>query len=84
MEVAIRQSRFQNLTASGMAFRYGNALIVIVSSPCKTTDGRSETISVPASKSGLSKVGAIAALRGWFRAASPGENPGLASALERD
>jgi hypothetical protein len=56
----ICRSRCLNLTASGRASRCGSAPTAISSSPWKTTGGACERIFVRASKSGSSKVGAIA------------------------
>ena len=61
--VQICRWRFLNRMASGKGFRCGAVPTVIFSSPCKTMDGTSEKIFVPAGKSGSCKVGAIAACR---------------------
>ena len=66
----ICRSRCLNLTASGRASRCGSAPTAISSSPWKTTGGECERIFVRASKSGSSKVGAIAV---WKRKLSMAE-----------
>src|SRR6266576_2508587 len=66
----ICRSRCLNLTASGRASRCGNAPTAISSSPWKTTGGECERIFVRASKSGSSKVGAIAVWKRKLRTAN--------------
>jgi hypothetical protein len=63
MEGPICRSRFLNLTARRRAFRCGSAPTAKISSPWKITGGTSEMTFVPVSKSGSSKVSAIAASR---------------------
>jgi hypothetical protein len=67
----ICRSRCLNLTASGRASRCGSAPTAISSSPWKTTGGECERIFVRASKSGSSKVGAIAVWKRKLRTTCP-------------